>query len=671
MSRRTLGGGRVLGSVNARTPSATLSSPQPRSNILSPSASTLSLNSQTSASQISTETQDLTSRISLDNGSASIPAAPAAAGALLSCPICSEEMVTLLQLNRHLDDIHQNLEDDRQDEVKDWFKTQMEKAKRFQPLAVLNQKLKGLDVFESNENQQGLAGASRPPGPPQIVSLEQPKALDPEDIITKAHWQPRGFYDSCLEPSCGERLNATNGCVNCRKCGKLFCEEHTMYQMKLSRSAQHEPVRGLWYRVCETCYKSREGYNDHNGLIRDRMDEFRAVRKPNVDKELLEVSRLEKRLTRLTQLLASLPPEQLQSNKLWPIPFQNDQRKALEQTVISWQDDASVPRCPFCQQDFSSYTFRRHHCRTCGRVVCGDTATGCSVDVPLSVTPPSKAYVEKSVSVGSMHIDVRLCKDCKSTLFDRRDFDADLARKPPDVRAYEILGQFERGIRLLTPKFQKLLTALQNPKRPPSAAQIAEASKVRKRLTDSFTQFDTAARRIRDLPTESPSQQRLQKAIHQQATNFLHLHMLPLKSLPKVLKHATPNGGQPNTASSPASPSSGSTKGHRGQGSALAPIKNSNVPASISTSSIASEASSAVSALEAEEKALRERLIVLEEQKFFVSEMIADANRRRKFDEVSSLAVNIEDLTREIDRINGVLDGLDFESAYMGGKGLS
>ena len=38
-----------------------------------------------------------------------------------------------------------------------------------------------------------------------------------------------------------------------------------MYQMKLSRSAQHEPVRGIWCRVCETCYKSREGYNDRNG----------------------------------------------------------------------------------------------------------------------------------------------------------------------------------------------------------------------------------------------------------------------------------------------------------------------------------------------------------------------------------------------------------------------
>ena len=147
----------------------------------------------------------------------------------------------------------------------------MEKAKRFQPLAVLNQKLKGLDVFESNENHQALTGASRPSGLSQnhqsqsFLHEAQPRPPDPEEIITKEHWQPRGFYDTCLEPLCGQRLNATNGCVNCRKCGKLFCEEHTMYQMKLSRSAQHEPVRGLWYRVCETCYKSREGYNDHNG----------------------------------------------------------------------------------------------------------------------------------------------------------------------------------------------------------------------------------------------------------------------------------------------------------------------------------------------------------------------------------------------------------------------
>ena len=54
-----------------------------------------------------------------------------------------------------------------------------------------------------------------------------------------------------------------------------------------------------------------------------------------------------------------------------------------------------------------------------------------------------------------------MCKECKGTLFDRRDLAEELAKKPPDVRAYENLVQFERGIRLLLPKFQRLLVALQ------------------------------------------------------------------------------------------------------------------------------------------------------------------------------------------------------------------
>ena len=99
MPPRTLGGGRVLGNANAFTPAAASSSPQQQqqpkgARVLSPSASSVSLGSQASASQFSsTESQDLISRISLENGDSSISAAPAAAGAQLACPICSEEMV--------------------------------------------------------------------------------------------------------------------------------------------------------------------------------------------------------------------------------------------------------------------------------------------------------------------------------------------------------------------------------------------------------------------------------------------------------------------------------------------------------------------------------------------------------------------------------------------------
>ena len=123
-----------------------------------------------------------------------------------------------------------------------------------------------------------------------------------------------------------------------------------------------------------------------SGLERDHTRDFVDMRRKMVDKTFLEVSRLEKRLTKLTQLLAS-PPEQYAAvnGLLWPISPIKNQRKELEQSVVPWEDDAVVPKCPFCQQEFSSYTFRRHHCRLCGRVVCGDPRTGCSNEVALNI----------------------------------------------------------------------------------------------------------------------------------------------------------------------------------------------------------------------------------------------------------------------------------------------
>jgi hypothetical protein len=555
-------------------------------------------------------------------------------------------MVTLLQLNRHLDDNHQNLVEEEQDEVKTWFKTQMTKAKKFQPLAVLNQKLKGLDVFESNDSP-----APSPSLNPVAISITEapPPHRDPDEEVTRTHWQRPGYRDVCSDPTCARPISAsqialggTNSAVNCRKCGRLFCEEHTMYQMKLSRQARHDPVRGFWCRVCETCYISREGYNDHRGFERNHFDDFARIRRKHIDKEYLEVSRLEKRLTKLTQLLANPPPDESGgSGVFWPLSGAKAQRKALEQSIITWEEDSKVSNCPFCQQEFSNYTFRRHHCRMCGRVVCGDPRTGCSEEIGLNVAAATDKTEKGVAQVG---VDVRMCKDCKHTLFSKSDFARELAHKPPDQRAYENLAQFERGIRLLLPRFQKLLVTLQDPEHPPSPQQLADATKVRKRLMDAFSQFDTAARRIRDFPTESATQKRLQKAVYQQAYNFLSLHMLPLRSLPKVLKHAAPHGQQKN----------GRPNG------ALAAIKFNN----IETGSVVSS-SSAVSAMETEEKELRERLIILEEQKFFVSEMVADATKHRRFDEVSSLAQNLEDLSKEIDQINGQLGQLDFAAAYQ------
>ncbi|KAI8959926.1 hypothetical protein F5Y11DRAFT_286433 [Daldinia sp. FL1419] len=660
MSGRRLGGGRILGSGKGLAPPAPPAIQKERAASPSaPSDSTLSIGSPATSispgtpSPLTSFAQDLASNISLGG-----PSTGGRPGSKLVCPICEEEMLTLLQLNRHIDDAHQELPGFEQDEVKSWIDKQVLKAKKFQPLSLINQKLRGLEVFESNESlppPTTIAGRANKTSVPD-------SPLDPDDIITKTHWQRQGINDLCTDPACGKRLGAVNGSINCRQCGRLFCEEHTMYQMKLSRSASHEPVRGYWYRVCETCYKSRDGYNNHNGLVRDHTQEFTSIRRRRVDRQTLEISRLEKRLTKLTQLLSHLPEEAGAgggAGLLSPLATQRNQRKAIEQSVVTWEDDGKVPKCRFCQQEFT-WTFRRHHCRICGRVVCADPQTNCSSEVGLSVTSPSVPASEKSRGESPISVDIRMCRDCKSTIFSKRDFVESIVHKPPDQRAYETLKQFERGIQLILPTFQKALLPLQDESRPPSHAQIQEASKIRKRLTDSFTKYDVAARRIRDMKTDSPTQRQLQKAIHQAASAFLHMHMLPLKNLPRMLKH---NG---SSSSSSSAKNRLLTSGH-----VASPLRNGNDM--LETASQTSEASTAVSALETEEKELRERLIVLEEQKYMVQTMISGAHGARRFEEVSALTRNVEELEAEIESVKDKVATVEerWQGLYTsGGHGL-
>lgn len=441
-----------------------------------------------------------------------------------------------------------------------------------------------------------------------------------------------------------------------------------MYQMKLSRSANHEPVRGYWARVCETCYKSREGYNDHDGVLVDHTRAFSDIRRKRVERQNLEMARLEKRLTRLTQLLASPPDDLPATNGIRASPVatltgQNSSRKLLEQSVVTWEDDASVQKCPFCQQEFGSWTFRRHHCRTCGRVVCSDPQTGCSTEVPLAVSgresprwkpvqitvltdhTAANSTTEKAHPNGAqLSLDIRMCRDCNRTIFAKRDFDASLVYKPPDQRAYETLQQFERGIQQLMTSFQRALLTLQaEPDGSASSAltsqsQIKEAGKIRKRLIDTFAKYDLASRRLRDLPTTSDSQLRLQKGVHAAASAFLHANMLPLKSVPQMLRR-TPHL-TPSTSKS----------------SSLSPLRNGEMVSE--TTSQASE-STVISTLETEEKDLREKLVVLEEQRFMVGQMVEAARGARRFEEVSALAGNVKELDGEIEKVRGLVGGVE------------
>lgn len=59
-----------------------------------------------------------------------------------------------------------------------------------------------------------------------------------------------------------------------------------------------------------------------------------------------------------------------------------------QQVARAWQSDASAPACACCRTEFALFN-RRHHCRTCLLVVCGECSTSRRAEVGA---PPADAH---------------------------------------------------------------------------------------------------------------------------------------------------------------------------------------------------------------------------------------------------------------------------------------
>lgn len=556
--------------------------------------------------------------------------------ASLSCPICNESMVTLLQLNRHLDDVHSEVEKVENEQLRSWFKKKVEKAKQLQAVTSVFQSSFGkLDLFEDGSDQSShstinvsLSGSSTP--------RRRPTPVLTDEHVTRKHWQKSSTtsLDRCSDLVCDKILNNRNGSVNCRQCGKLFCSEHTRYQMKLSKNAKHDTsVNGIWCRVCETCYKSRPGYNDHLGIIKDQTNDFKALRQKRIDLKELEVNRLEKRLLKLMESLAleSSDDELPLSGLLYYNKMQ--QRKKIEREVTDWQNDKTVEKCPICKQKFG-YLLRKHHCRVCGKVICGDVTTGCSKDVEISILAKKLDHegldLIKIAASKKSNVGIRMCRDCKDVLFARKNFETEIQSSSTQsqiLRYYDSMARLRKSIEISMPKFQAMLLVINDVNNPPSHNVLTEAAGIRRKLMDSFVQYDNMARKLLACHVDTDVEKRLQKQIFSVSAQFLQDNMLPLKALPKALKHI-------KAPSVPSSPSRSTTRPNDSPGPSLAESE---------------ENSSAIS--EEEEQNVKQQIIVMQEQQFMVNQMIEDAKGHRRFDEVASLEQNLKDLNMEVDKL--------------------
>lgn len=513
--------------------------------------------------------------------------------------------MNLLQLNRHLDDAHKLSEEtaSSNDPLKPglaWFKKNLDRARQF-PTGPLSK----LDIFVTeDQNEQisskGTNKAARAVSPRRQHALRATKVS--EEKVSRDHWKKPHGNDICSFSECSKFLGPRNGIVNCRCCGKLYCSEHTMYQMKLSKTAKHDPAHGYWCRVCETCYESRSGYNDLEGVTKDITSTFKIVREQKSRDRELESHRLQKRLMTLIRELSKIASDSgiLSYGKMLG-------RQQVEHRVATWQDDKEVTKCPICEHKFT-YSLRKHHCRVCGKVVCADTATDCSREVILSALA-EKLHMDFTAS---STYGVRMCRDCKDTIFSKINFEEDVTGAlPPLLIIYQKLARVKNSIDVALPKFQMTLLALNDPENPPDKENLHIASEVRKKLLQSFGRYDALSREISTLKLSTPTEKKLQFQIYNAATQYLHDNMLPLKALPRILKSAE--------ASSASSPAPEPAEAFKMEPQAV--------------------------------QELQQQLLVMEEQKFMVQTMVTDAKSRRKFDEVVPLEQSLSDLDLEISKL--------------------
>ncbi|KAF9963748.1 carboxypeptidase Y-deficient [Modicella reniformis] len=557
----------------------------------------------------------------------------------IACPICNISVRNLAQLNNHLDAIHPEEPDDVKSAVSQFFKNAQ---KVLNPLAKnasttlknipansseLLRKIQDLDLDSAGPGNS-LAG---PPPPGTFQGWTDPRA---DVVVTRRHWIRESDQDVCFYPNCGKSLGIRYGRQHCRRCGNMFCETHSSFQIKLNAQAKHD-ADGLWCRVCEGCFvgaKKKEDKLHTGGVMRNLTTNFLNIRRKNAEAKILEVHRLEKRIEKLAlihqQFETGAPSSPAPSS---PTPSfssissgsgmgsmrskgllrsvtstRNQQLKALEQSIVNWEDDSSVPSCYICGSLFNRYGNWKHHCRLCGRVICDN----CSKKTPLYRN--MSTYPGGTDAVG----DTRACKVCVHAVFKRREHAAERQRPNAVSKYYGSLMRLKARIDVALPQFQEMIASMgQKDDMNQAHPDYKLAAKTRKELLDDFALFDSISKKIVKLPAHTQHQKQLYNNLYWWATQYLQTNMFPLSVIPKVFGNGDKDPKRLETSS---------------------PSLSSPLPRS------SQDKDDGVS------MEILAQLAVMEEQRRLVESYIEEATRKRKFDDVKSLTISLEELNNEI-----------------------
>lgn len=461
--------------------------------------------------------------------------------------------------------------------------------------------------------------------------------------ISRAHWkQPVPGVSTCQE--CQRMLTVKTGCVNCRKCGGLFCNKDTYYKVRLQNGVPTPEYsvdkHGVLSRSCYRCYQAKPDLAEGVGaLIKDSTNQFLKLRLSKLNEKELNRIKLHRRFIRSVNLLA----ENLLESQGGLMAYFGAGDKYSKEVILSQQRQIvgeawgaeSTTHCTICFVPFN-LLIRKHHCRLCGMVVCDDAygdRSFCSINVPLNKLIDKLPNLNYSSQVkqnwerllqGGPLFSLRCCKNCKNEIL--HDYRITLVTGPPQhdllFKAYDDLLQSKENILRILERYVRLVDG--------SETEVARLRNKGMEVLRSHEVLVTSFRlkfffrndlglHVRE---EYADIETLVKNIHNSLVALLQENLLTYKETSEKFKQK---------------------ENERLAASATAQIEPSTPRLT-----------------KKQIRELREQLMVMNEQKFMIQKMMEDTKKQRKFDELAPLLENEKDLQRTIEHLEEQLGEFGF-----------